>query len=631
MCGISGFIAKSLSRNEQINILNLMNSSLKHRGPDAKGEWIQKDTLISFGHTRLSIQDLSRLGNQPMKSHSGNYVLSYNGEIYNFRDIKKEIEDLGTIFKTNTDTEVLLASIETWGINETLKKVKGMFAFALWDEAKKKLSIVRDRFGEKPIYYGWQNGNFIFSSEIKSLKKFPFWDWEINRQALGKFMKYSYIPAPMTIYRDIKKLSPGSIYSIQMTSDGWKVYDEYLWWDIEINNNQLGYTYENNIIRLEELLDSAIENQKISDVPVGAFLSGGIDSSLIVSLMQKNSMSPIKTFTIGFESKDYDESFYAKEVANHLKTDHSEYILSSKEVLNTVPLMPHIFDEPFADSSQIPTFLISKYAKEKVSVCLTGDSGDEFFMGYNRYQWAPRIYNMIKNNPSFINSILNKSLNFTPTPLLVLIYKLTNNLFSNTYHVSTPVDKFEKLKQILRFDNEFDIYDSLISTGKQEKLCISYNDEEDYVSRKDNFYSNGLNFENRMMMSDIKNYLHNDILVKIDRAAMSNSLETRIPFLDHDVANFAINLPLNHKLHNGYGKRILRDILYKYVPKKLIERPKSGFGIPIDEWLRNPLNEWVNDTINISQIRNDGFFDHDIVSYLSAKSLSELAIRSAHE
>ena len=613
MCGIVGFIDSSHSFSEQKNIIFEMNSILHHRGPDDKGTWTHEKGLIAIGHTRLSILDLSSLGRQPMMSKSRKLVITYNGEIYNFNDLKKELIELGHNFKTQTDTEVLLVSIEVWGLEIALRKFKGMFAFAIWDEENKTLSLVRDRFGEKPLYYGWQKNTFMFSSEIKALKKHPSWEGNIDRQALGYYFKYSYVPTPLSIYIGIKKLSPGSIVSIQKTSSGWMQLDEVEWWSLDKDIKKSNCSYSENLSSLEKLLDNTINDQKISDVPLGAFLSGGIDSSLIVSLMQKNSMNPIKTFTIGFEEKDYDESTYAKKISNHLGTDHYEHILSSKELLDIIPLIPSLYDEPFADSSQIPTYLISKLAKKTVSVCLSGDAGDELFMGYNRYVWAPKILKFIQKNPNVFNKLIFNLLKKTPISLLNTSYKSLSSFFSKEYHFSTPIDKLEKLMRVFRFSSEFEIYDDLISTGKNKDMSIGFNDYA-YNDRMNKFKSNGNYFEERMAITDIKNYLTDDILVKVDRAAMANGLETRIPFLDHEIAEFALSLPLQSKIQNGTSKKILKDILFKYIPKELLDRPKSGFGIPIDTWLRGPLKDWTNDTLNETRIKNDGYLNFESIN-----------------
>lgn len=614
MCGIAGFIDnRKISKSNIDELSKKILFSLHHRGPDNKGKLLLEESGITLLHSRLSIIDLNSNANQPMISSSERYVITFNGEIYNFLDLKKELLNEGFSFQTSSDTEVLLATIEFWGLDEALKKINGMFAFCLFDKKLNELTLVRDRFGEKPIYYFYKNNNLIFASELKAIKLHPSFDNSLDTESINLYLKYSYIPSPNSIYKNVKKVGPGSYVKFKIINGKCKKISQVKWYDLNLNLNTFKGTYQEALIDLEELISNSINYQKIADVPIGAFLSGGIDSSLITSLMQANSSERIKTFSVGYTEKSYDESVYAKQIANHLGTEHNELILNENDVIKHIPSMPTIYDEPFADSSQVPTYLISKFAREKVKVCLTGDSGDEIFGGYNRYIYAPKFMKYSKY-PIFLRSLFSRLINKTKPSQWDYLFRLMNSIIPNKYKYLSFSEKVFKANQIIEMNDEYQIYNHLISIWNKNSPSLINSENCDSLSRN-RFYENGDSFIERMMNTDLKDYLPNDILVKVDRAAMANSLETRIPFLNSEIINFAMSLPMHMKVNPSEGgKKILRDILYKYVPKNMIERPKSGFGIPIDHWLRGSLKEWANDLINKSVIEKQGYLNYALIS-----------------
>lgn len=608
MCGIVGFIAK-----EQFNfipILDDMIDSINHRGPDDKGVWVDHKNSVGLGHARLSILDLSTAGRQPMNSKSSRFTIVFNGEIYNHKSLRKELNKCGVLdWKGRSDTEVLLMALEMWGIDLTLEKINGMFAFAVWDKQQKTLSIARDRMGEKPVYYGHINGNFVFGSELKALKKFPRFNNSIDRDSLSLFLRYSSVPAPHTIYKDIYKLEPGCYVSI--SPDNNIIENQY--WSTErlINKkykSQFSGSENDAVNQLERLLLDAVGLQTQADVPLGAFLSGGVDSSTVVALMQAQSNHKINTFSIGFENSIYNEADYARSVAKYIGTQHYDLYVTDKDALNTIPFLPEIYDEPFADASQIPTYLVSKIAREKVTVSLSGDAGDELFGGYNRYVMTNDMWSKISRIPLWMRAIIQKGIKHTSPDLLNM---LLNGSFNKKY--SNIGDKFHKGADVLLSKNIQQLYLGLISQIKQpEKWVINANEYKTPLSDKVGLFNNISPIEG-MMAYDLIGYLPNDILTKVDRASMAVSLETRIPFLDYRVVEFSASLPVNYKIRNGVSKWILREVLYKYVPKELIERPKMGFGVPLGDWLRGPLREWAEILLDGNRLKNEGFFNPIIV------------------
>ncbi|MBT7622987.1 MAG: asparagine synthase (glutamine-hydrolyzing), partial [Flavobacteriaceae bacterium] len=560
-------------------------------------------------HNRLSILDVSKTGSQPM--HSNRYVICFNGEIYNHLELRKKLQTEKNFndFNGTSDTETILNCFEFFGVRSSLQYMEGMFALVLYDKLKNELILARDRFGEKPLYYGINNKNFYFSSELKALKAHPEFFPEINHDALSQFFKYSYIEAPQSIFKGIKKIMPGSFIKLSLNSD-FKEIIEKKYWNIDTQvlnsiSNPFKGSEDEAINELDIKLNKAVKSRMISDVPIGSFLSGGVDSSLVTALMQANSQNKVNTFSIGFNENYYDEAKYAKEISKHLNTNHNELYVNPSDLMDLIPSLPKIYDEPFADSSQLPTYLVSKLAAKKVKVCLSGDAGDEVFGGYNRYIQAGRF----TKSPKFFKKLLFNGLSNFSSSKVEKIYSFLEPILPQNLQSSNPVNHYDKLLSILSCEDEWDIYNSLISTGTyKNKLKRDFN----FFSNKEdsfNFLPDHVSFSNRMMFTDTKTYLCGDILCKVDRAAMANSLETRIPFLDRELFNFIWTCPSKFKIKNGKGKNLLNKVLYKYVPKKLLDRPKMGFGVPIDNWLRGPLCEWVEELLNEKRINEKGILN----------------------
>ncbi|MDA7604999.1 asparagine synthase (glutamine-hydrolyzing) [Candidatus Pelagibacter sp.] len=619
MCGICGFFSKSsLTFNDAIV---KMNSAISHRGPDANGVWQDLNSGIVLGHQRLSIIDLSVAGHQPMQSNSSRFVLTYNGEIYNHLDIRRELKSIDSKIKWrgSSDTETLLEAIELWGVEKTLKKIAGMFAFGLWDKKNRSLTLARDRMGEKPLYFGWQgkgdNKVFLFGSELKALKVHPEFNGEINRDSIALQFAHSYIPAPHSIYKDINKLLPG--YYLQLKEKDLKeclVPDSKPYWSmlntaISGSNNTLSISTEKVKNELEKLLQNTIKQQMISDVPLGAFLSGGVDSSVIVALMQKQSPNPIKTFTIGFNEHNYNEANYAKEVAQHLGTDHTEFYISGKKAMEVIPKLSYIYDEPFSDSSQIPTFLLSKLAKQKVTVSLSGDGGDELFCGYNRYTMSKNWWNKVCLIPFSVRKFLSNQI----TSLSPKNWNKLFNFFKNSNYPVNYGELMYKFARVLNCKSLDEVYLKLTSHFENPNDVVLNSKFQGNFLRDYKTELKEFDDQQKMMIYDGLSYLPNDILVKVDRASMAASLETRAPFLDHRIVEYLWKIPQALKLRNGQSKWILRKILYQYVPKKLIERPKIGFGVPINTWLRGPLKDWAESLLNKTRLQKEGYLNPELI------------------
>jgi asparagine synthase (glutamine-hydrolysing) len=620
MCGLAGFLLSAENDSKIIGSqLKSMTDAITHRGPDDEGFWTQPSERVAIGHRRLSILDLTFAGHQPMLSHSKRYVIAFNGEIYNHLELrgKLEIDSENELnWNGHSDTETLLQCFDLWGIDRSLERIKGMFAIAIYDTIDKALYLIRDRMGEKPVYYGWINNNFVFGSEIKSIKQFNGFQGEIDRDSLALFLKYDYIPEPYSIFKGINKLQQGNYLKIKMSDRGWtqqcKVSIKQYWSMEEVVNSGANKKFigtdEQAIEKLEELISESVKQQMISDVPLGAFLSGGIDSSLAVAMMQKQSSRKVKTFTIGFDEKNYNEAEYAKQVASHIGTDHTELYITPKQAMAVISKLPKIYDEPFADSSQIPMFLVSEMARKHVTVSLSGDGADELFGGYNRYFMANKLWKRLNNIPLFIRKLISQSIGFFNPRIWNFIFIVTYKFLPKKFMVSNPTDKVYKFSRILTSRDIYEVYDRLIShwINPYEVVLNSKNKEI-----KSNFSS--LSPEEEMMLSDSLSYLPDDILVKVDRASMFVSLETRAPFLDKDIVEFACQIPLNLKIRDSKGKWILRKILDKYVPNDLIDRPKMGFGVPIDSWLRGPLKDWAEDLLNEKRLTDDGYFNVKLI------------------
>lgn len=609
MCGIAGFLNHKINHLETIT--KEMATALHHRGPDDYGIWIDPSNEIALIHTRLSILDLSSAGHQPMHSSNGRYTIIFNGEIYNHLSLRNDLSgDKTTSWHGHSDTETLLAGIEAWGFKKTLQKAVGMFAISLWDKKDKVLCLARDRMGEKPLYYGYQNGVFMFASELKALKKHPSFQSKINREAVAMQLRYSYIPDPYSIYQDIYKLSPGQILTLHLEENKIEISP---YWTLGESVDQgqanpfLGSDAQ-TVSELEKILREAVTSQMISDVPLGAFLSGGIDSSLVTALMQSESSLPIKTFTIGFNEEGYNEAQFAQAVAHHLKTEHTELYVSDDDALNVVPLLAKLYDEPFSDSSQIPTFLVSQMTKHHVTVGLSGDGADELFGGYNRYFWADEIWDRISILPSSARHTIADIITFTSPEKMNARFSYLNSYLPKRFRYKNVGDKLHKLADILTLSSKEDLYLALIAQWKLSEALVIGTNEPDIMQSK-LLEKKSLDFISQMMYTDAISYLPGDILTKVDRAAMGVSLETRAPFLDHRVVEAAWKLPLEMKVRNGKGKWILRQILSKYIPNEMIDRPKMGFGAPIDSWLRGPLREWAEELLDEGRLRREGFLN----------------------
>ena len=606
--------------------------AIQHRGPDDAGAWADAQAGIALGHRRLSIVDLSAAGHQPMHSAGGRFVLAFNGEIYNHLALRAELA--GIAWRGHSDTETLLAGFEAWGVEATLKKTVGMFAIALWDVQERTLTLARDRFGEKPLYYGWvgqgEGRAFVFGSELKALRAFPGFANPVCREALAQYMRFMYVPAPRSIYQGVFKLEAGCLLTIRSKAPAvapgqplrpgadYETLSLRRWWslaDVVVAGAQNPINDEAEALQaLESRLSEAVKLQSLADVPLGAFLSGGVDSSAIVALMQKQGTQPVKTFTVGFEEAAFDESPYARAVAQHLGTDHSELFVKAAEAQAVIPHLPAMYDEPFADSSQIPTHLVCKAARQHVTVALSGDAGDELFGGYNRYFWGPRIWSRLAWMPYRVRQALGAAISEVPVGAWDALGMPLNAVLPGTRGIARVGDKAHKLAARLRGVHDMeDLYLSLVSEWQDPAAVVrgvaGAAMVEPPSALADPLPTAGADAgQLHMMYRDSMTYLPDDILCKVDRAAMAVSLETRVPFLDHRVAELAWRLPLHMKIRGGEGKWALRQVLYKYVPRELIERPKAGFGIPVGQWLRGPLRPWAESLLDESRLQAEGYF-----------------------
>ena len=625
MCGITGFLSRHF--DDLALSLRQMTDTLQHRGPDDSGIWMDQACGIGLGHRRLAILDLSSSGHQPMHSVSGRYVIVFNGEVYNHLSLRKQLEAGGALqraWQGHSDTETLLACFETWGITKSLQSFVGMFALTVWDRQERQLTLARDRMGEKPLYYGWCNGgsgSFIFGSELKALRQYPGFTNPIARDVLPLYLRSLYIPAPYSIYQGIYKLEPGCMLTVDATGSyiepafaphapckdtGWTLERYWSLHDqISKRESDMMLDEQEALSSLETALTESVRMQSRADVPLGAFLSGGIDSSLIAALMQGQANKPIKTFTIGFEEDGYSEAVYAKAVAEHLHTEHTELYLNAAQAMEVIPLLPTLYDEPFADSSQIPTFLVAQMVRQYVTVALSGDGGDELFGGYNRYFWAPKIWQKISWMPYAVRQQLSR----------LLVWASRNDLLrqqkgiAHRLPISLAGEKLQKLGQRLQGVRDIDdFYLSLVSEWQALEDMVLFGQESNTLLTDRGRWPQLERAEERMMYLDAMTYLPDDILCKVDRAAMGVSLETRVPFLDHRVVELAWRLPLHMKIRDGQGKWPLRQLLYKYVPRELIERPKQGFAIPLGEWLRGPLRDWAEHLLDPIRLSEEGYF-----------------------
>ena len=611
MCGIAGFIdfTRQTPADTGLALAESMAAAIRHRGPDDGGLWSDASQGVFLAHRRLSIVELSAAGHQPMASVSGRYVIVFNGEVYNHGEIRERLS--GVAWRGNSDTEVMLAAIEQWGLESALQQFVGMFAFALWDRETESLTLVRDRFGEKPLYWGQFGSTLLFGSELKAMKQHPDFVGEVNRDALAGYMAYGYLPGLASIYQQVEKLQPGSIRVF--FADG-SSREQVYWSAVDTAVAGRANEFEGDDTaaanELENLIASSVRQQLLADVPVGAFLSGGIDSSTIVALAQAHSQTPVKTFTIGFEEAGYNEAVYAEQVAKHLGTDHTELYVTHQDALNVIPDLSELYDEPFADASQIPTFLVSKLARSRVAVSLSGDAGDEHFCGYNRYKVAERLWRRSRQLPDLVRQVAAAGLSAMPISAWDAVATAARKLKPEA---AIPVHLGEKLHKLSRVlgmaGDSANLYESLLEQWPGVDGLVKGARPVNRLTANADIWRSDLDLNHRMMLLDTVSYLTDDILVKVDRAAMGVSLESRVPLLDHRIVEFAWRLPMAMKVREGQGKWLLRQVLYRYVPRELIERPKVGFAVPIGIWLRGPLKDWAANLLEPTRLNREGYLD----------------------
>ncbi|MFC1773032.1 asparagine synthase (glutamine-hydrolyzing) [Pseudomonadota bacterium] len=620
MCGISGFIQRGQKHERLCATATAMAAAMEHRGPDGSGVWADEAAGIALSHRRLSIQDLSPAGHQPMESACGRFVITFNGEVYNFRPLSAELQAAGHSFRGHSDTEVMLAAIREWGLDEALRRMQGMFAFGLWDRELRTLTLVRDRVGKKPLYYGWFGDAFLFGSELKALRQHPGFRPEIDRDALGTFIQYSWIPSPYSIFRQVKKLPPGS-YVVVSPDGGWDATQPEIYWSAKEvaergEREPFGGSLTEATDALEALLKDATAERMIADVSLGAMLSGGFDSTLIVAMMQSVNAAPVKTFSIGFHEAEYNEATHAKAISEYLGTDHTELYVSSQEAMQVIPDLPKLYDEPFADASQIPTFLVSRLAHNDVTVALTGDGGDELFAGYTRYPSALKNWKklqkispfarrfgyragqlLLDNGWGILESISTSDRGW-PAKAGKALAKMQRKI--ERWQATDPMDMFACM-------TVHDATSSRFVPGARQLQTV-LNHRSDWPQLREPLQT--------MMYLDLMGFMTDDILVKVDRASMGVSLEVRSPLLDHRIVEFAWSLPMSLRIGPGGGKQVVRELLSRYVPREMTDRPKAGFNVPVGEWLRGPLRDWAEELLAPARIEQQGLLDNHAVQRL---------------
>lgn len=616
MCAIAGLWSRVADPAEEV--LRAMATAMVHRGPDDGGHWVDAGTGLGLSHRRLAIVDLSPAGHQPMLSRCGRHALVFNGEIYNHAALRAELDaqrGTATPWRGHSDTETLIEAFAEWGFDATLRRCIGMFALALWDREARVLQLARDRLGEKPLYYGAVGGGIGFASELKAFAAVPGWSPEIDRQAVSLFMRYAYVPAPWSIYSGIRKLEPGA--TVRFDGAGAEPVHGRYWDALSAIRSARAQPFAGSLHAaadaLEDLLDDTIRLQRVADVPLGAFLSGGIDSSTVVALMQKQGGAPVRTFSIGFNEEGYDEAQHAAAVARHLGTQHTELYVSADEARAVIPLLPRMYDEPFGDSSQIPTYLVSKLARGHVTVSLSGDGGDELFGGYNRYFIAQTLWRRLSGLPTPLRTRAAAMIRALRPATWSKLLKPLLPLLPARHRYANPGDKLHKLAEVLALAEPRALYDRLvrfwewdICPGVEPPASLAADPGWSHFGAADGFVD-------AMMFADTVSYLPDDILVKVDRASMAVSLESRVPMLDHRVLEFAWRLPDSARASGGVGKRVLREVLARHVPTALTDRPKMGFGIPVGDWLRGPLRGWADALLDPQRLRADGYLAADLV------------------
>ena len=602
MCGIAGIVDYKNKLGSLENNLQKMLATIHHRGPDADGIWIDESARLGLGHKRLSIIDLSEEGAQPMHSANQRYVITYNGEVYNFKEIAKALSDEFKIsFRGHSDTEIILEAISNWGIDKAIAKFNGMFAFAVWDKQDKQLTLARDRLGKKPLYYACINDSFVFASELKELKSIAALPLSINPDSVALYFNNGIIPGKYAIYKGVEKLEPGNLLTVNLQQPEKIIYATRVYWSVaQVAAEQTQQLYKGDLDSatddLQVLLQDSIKHRMLSDVPLGAFLSGGIDSSLVTSIMQEVSDRPVQTFSIGFHEKKYNEANFAKEIAEHLGTNHAELYVTPQQAMDVIPKLPFLYDEPFSDSSQIPTYLVSQMARDQVTVVLSGDGGDEFFCGYDRYLDTVPLWNKINKVPNDFKKL---------TATLLKIFKPLG-----VGKLQTLIALLEKCRSV------DDVYRHLMTDANVFKMLNNIKNLPP-VNLTDPVFGEEISDPyNRLMLYDQMAYLVDDILVKVDRASMGVSLESRVPLLDYRVAEFAWSLPMSMKVHNGKEKYILRNLLSRYVPTEMFDRPKMGFAVPVGEWIKSPLLDWAENLLDKNKMQQQGFLNVDYVHRL---------------
>jgi len=632
MCGLAGYWASAPRPELTDNLCRQMGQAIAPRGPDGWGVWRDVEAGLGFSHRRLAIQDVSDHGAQPMQRQALSLV--FNGEIYNQFDLRRTLEatDGSIRWHGRSDTETLLAGFAIWGVEQTLSRAVGMFAFALWDSNDRTLTLGRDRFGEKPLYYGFQGGDLLFASDLAALKPHPSFEGQISAEVLPLFLRFHYVPTPYSIYSDIFKLPAGTCitFNAQDIATGHLPEPAAYWSLVNSISKARTHPFEGDFNaareQVETALQTAVQRQMISDVPLGAFLSGGIDSATIVSLMQAQSSGKVRTFTIGSKDAAYDESAIARAVAGHLGTEHTEMIVTPEDVIDLVHKMPQVYSEPFADLSQLPTYLVSQLARAHVTVALSGDSGDEVFGGYNRYLAGARLWGLTRKVPGPLRRGASHLMQSVATRHWDSIFQLLGPAIPTKLRSRTPGASIHKFAQAMRPDNDLDYYLALVSRSQNPSEVLSAGGSVPAPLNLGALWDQGedidLSFVERMMMTDTLTYMSDDILTKVDRAAMAQSLETRVPFLDHELVELTWSLPINMKVKDGTGKHILREILARYVPPAMVNQPKSGFGIPIGPWLRDALRPWAEELLSQKALDADGIFDTKAVRAIWHRHLS---------
>lgn len=640
MCGFAGFLTRegSIDSNRTDQLGRSMADAIAHRGPDAQGVWCDTNSGVVLSHARLAIIDLSPAGAQPMLSPGGRLVIAFNGEIYNHLELREQLaqDGLAPDWRGHSDTETLIVAMERWGIRKTLDKAVGMFALALWDREDRSLTLARDRLGEKPLYYGWQAKEgrraFLFGSELKALRQHPAFDGEIDRNALSDFFRYGYVPAPLSIHRNIRKLEPGTFATLHWGRDE-LVHSTY--WDPEQviatgQRDPFAGSPDEAVDRLEELLSEAVRGQMMADVPLGAFLSGGIDSSTICALMQAQSSRPVRTFSIGFREEGYDEAQHARAVAAHLGTEHTELYVTAEEARGVIPSLPQMYDEPFADASQIPTHLVARMARRDVAVSLSGDAGDELFCGYDRYGLTGALWGRIRKVPVPLRRMGSRLATGIPPSGWNAIALAVGRAVPAIARLPNPGYKIHKAARVIASRDTSALYRGMVSHWDNPDRLVRNGRERSLQQFAGDAFQGGLSDVEAMMAVDLVTYLPDDILVKVDRAAMAVSLETRVPMLDHRVVEFAWSLPLEIKLRDGKTKWPLRQLVQRHVPRELIERPKMGFGMPIGAWLRGSLRDWAEELLDARRLEEEGFLDPMMVRKMWELHLSGAASVEYH-